>query len=580
MHRRIRRVLIPIFWVTLLLPVSLSHAATADYTYDALNRVIKEDYANGLVIEYTYDAVGNRLTSPSYMKSFQITVDTFPSGLQITADSVSYAAPQVFTWEAQSQHTLSTSSPQPGGTGVQYLFNAWSDGGAQTHAITTPVANTTYTASFTAFTTHDRLPTSNLSIAGAWSFTGCTSGTAYQCVDDSIGSPNNGADYLQTDRSGKEATFGFLPFTVPSGATIQYVRVSHVTIRNSSSADIKAALRVGGTLYPQPTAQTLNGSWTMYSYDWTTNPRIGAAWTVADVNGTGTNPLQGMGVVSGSGDESVTQVYVTVGYLSLPDTTPPVISNVAAGSITSSGATITWTTDEAADSQVDYGLTTAYGSSTTLDTTLVTSHSQALTGLTASTLYHYRVKSRDAAGNLATSGDSTFTTASSSPTTQDRLPTSTLTVQGAWSFTGCTSSTAYQCVDDPIGSPNNSTDYLRVQNNSGKEATFGFLAFTVPAGATIQYVRVTHVTILNSGSANIKAALRVGGTIYPQPAAQTLSAAWTAYNYGWTTNPRTGAAWTVADVNGTGSNPLQGMGVYSGSGDESVTQVYIMVGYQ
>lgn len=92
------------------------------------------------------------------------------------------------------------------------------------------------------------------------------------------------------------------------------------------------------------------------------------------------------------------------------DTTPPTISSVSASSITSSGAAITWTTNEASDSQVEYGLTTSYGSQTTLNTSMVTSHSQSLTGLSTNTLYHYRVKSKDAASNLATSGDYTFTT--------------------------------------------------------------------------------------------------------------------------------------------------------------------------
>ena len=92
------------------------------------------------------------------------------------------------------------------------------------------------------------------------------------------------------------------------------------------------------------------------------------------------------------------------------DTTPPVISAVSAGTPTSSSAAITWTTDEASDSQIDYGTTSAYGSSTTLNTTLVTSHAQSLSGLLPNTPYHYRVKSRDASGNLATSGDFTFTT--------------------------------------------------------------------------------------------------------------------------------------------------------------------------
>jgi purple acid phosphatase-like protein len=93
----------------------------------------------------------------------------------------------------------------------------------------------------------------------------------------------------------------------------------------------------------------------------------------------------------------------------------PVISGVAAGSITSSGATITWTTDQASTSQVEYGTTTAYGSVTTVNSTLVTSHSQALTGLAAATLYHYRVHSLNAGGTEAISGDFTFTTLAGAP---------------------------------------------------------------------------------------------------------------------------------------------------------------------
>jgi hypothetical protein len=92
------------------------------------------------------------------------------------------------------------------------------------------------------------------------------------------------------------------------------------------------------------------------------------------------------------------------------DTTPPTISSVTASSITSSGATITWTTNENSDSQVEYGLTASYGSQTTLNTSMVVSHSQAISGLSASTLYHYRVKSKDAAGNQSNSIDYTFTT--------------------------------------------------------------------------------------------------------------------------------------------------------------------------
>ncbi len=99
----------------------------------------------------------------------------------------------------------------------------------------------------------------------------------------------------------------------------------------------------------------------------------------------------------------------------VPDTIPPVISSVSAAAATDT-ATITWTTDEPGSSQVEYGPTSSYGSTTPLDAALMTSHSVTLTGLSANTVYHYRVRSRDANLNEATSGDHTFMTTSGAPT--------------------------------------------------------------------------------------------------------------------------------------------------------------------
>jgi hypothetical protein len=98
------------------------------------------------------------------------------------------------------------------------------------------------------------------------------------------------------------------------------------------------------------------------------------------------------------------------------DTTPPALSATAAVPAMN-GATVTWTTDEAADSQVDYGTTTSYGSSSTLAAAMVMAHSVDLAGLSAATVYHYRVKSRDGAGNLATGADLSFTTTGGADTT-------------------------------------------------------------------------------------------------------------------------------------------------------------------
>src|SRR5437773_5772858 len=48
---------------------------------------------------------------------------------------------------------------------------------------------------------------------------------------------------------------------------------------------------------------------------------------------------------------------------------------------------------------------------------MVTSHNISLIGLSASTLFHYRVRSKDGSGNLAVSGDFTFTTQAAPDTT-------------------------------------------------------------------------------------------------------------------------------------------------------------------
>jgi hypothetical protein len=109
-----------------------------------------------------------------------------------------------------------------------------------------------------------------------------------------------------------------------------------------------------------------------------------------------------------AGNTATSSVNVTVN-------NPLTIFAVSASSITSSGATITWTTNRPADSQVAYGTTSAYGSTSPLDSTLVTNHSVILSGLTPSTTYHYQALSHDSLGALASSADFTFTTAAPGP---------------------------------------------------------------------------------------------------------------------------------------------------------------------
>ncbi len=95
--------------------------------------------------------------------------------------------------------------------------------------------------------------------------------------------------------------------------------------------------------------------------------------------------------------------------LALGSTAPPAIFNLQATNVTQNTATITWDTDQASTSQVEYGTTPAYGLSTPVDPAPVTAHTVSLTGLTPATLYHCRARSTSANGT-GTSEDFTFST--------------------------------------------------------------------------------------------------------------------------------------------------------------------------
>ena len=94
-----------------------------------------------------------------------------------------------------------------------------------------------------------------------------------------------------------------------------------------------------------------------------------------------------------------------------PDVTPPVITNVAVTGLGETVATLTWTTDELADSTVRYATSSPASAGIVVsDATLVTSHSIPLSGLAGSTGYFYEVESGDASSNVVTSAENSFTT--------------------------------------------------------------------------------------------------------------------------------------------------------------------------
>lgn len=112
------------------------------------------------------------------------------------------------------------------------------------------------------------------------------------------------------------------------------------------------------------------------------------------------------------------QTVLTSFFTTEADTIVPVIDSLSAGSITMTGATLSATTNESATCR--YAATdSAYAGMIAMTTTGGTSHSQEITGLTASTPYTYFVRCQDASGNtMTTSGVASFTTATATDTTK------------------------------------------------------------------------------------------------------------------------------------------------------------------
>lgn len=101
-------------------------------------------------------------------------------------------------------------------------------------------------------------------------------------------------------------------------------------------------------------------------------------------------------------------------FTTAPAPAAPKATKVAALRLSPTGAFISWTTDTVSHSQVEYGRSSAYGSLTPVSSASGLYHGVQLSNLTPGSLYHYRVRSRDAAGREGISGDFVFTTPAAS----------------------------------------------------------------------------------------------------------------------------------------------------------------------
>ncbi len=176
------------------------------------------------------------------------------------------------------------------------------------------------------------------------------------------------------------------------------------------------------------------------------------------------------------------------------DTTAPTISSVLTGTITSTGATISWTTNEGANGEIQFGSTASYGQSAT-DASYVTSHTIVLSNLAPNATYHYRVRSQDTAGNLASTGDFTF---------------STLTLEGA-APSGGSSDHSGPIISDIIASTTYKTAIIswRTQESGTARVEYGKTASYGTSTKETQFYANDHSIFLDNLEADTEYNFRV-----------------------------------------------------------------------
>lgn len=122
-------------------------ASAAGYNSNTNNSVVVTDNAT-TTENFTLTPAPTPTPTPTPVPTIQVTVQTNPSGLSFTVDGNIYTAAQTFSWASGSAHSIATTSPQNGATGVRFVWANWSGGGAMSHPVA-PTKNTTYSAKFT-----------------------------------------------------------------------------------------------------------------------------------------------------------------------------------------------------------------------------------------------------------------------------------------------------------------------------------------------------------------------------------------------------------------------------------------------
>ena len=306
---------------------------------------------------------------------------------------------------------------------------------APTITLTSPTNNTQYTGNISISATTDIAANLTINITSASGlvvqFSSNDATTHAVTWQTANGSFSDGVynvtivGFNSTNASDVATTVLITNITVDNSAPLFTVNTPSSSTSRSNNVTINATVTDATTAVTSVLFDITNSSGSIIA--WLNATKAGDTWSSIWQTNNGSFP-DGVYTLSINATNSVGKSNYTATMVSslTVDNVIPAISSVGSGSINESSATISWTTGESANSSLQYGTGLDLGSFNT-SSSLVTSHSLKIAGLSAVTLYYYNVSSCDQAGNCNTTGSFNFTTTniSSSTTTTQSSSTST-----------------------------------------------------------------------------------------------------------------------------------------------------------
>ena len=205
-----------------------SYAGVASGTFTAPDH----EYPSYLELKLTATDAGGLQNSASvllYPRTVNLTMQSNPSGLQLTVNSAGQATPFNRTVIVGSSNSISAPTPQDL-NGTRYAFQSWSDGGAQTHNIKAGTTGATYTATYVAVS-------ADLQIEKTGTVSADRSTITYRLTVTNKG-PAAAANVVVTDPQPAKVQFFSASSTIGSCSGTTTVTCALGTLNNGQSATV------------------------------------------------------------------------------------------------------------------------------------------------------------------------------------------------------------------------------------------------------------------------------------------------------------------------------------------------------